>query len=206
MKNWDKGYTGGYYNPTYSPKSCDVILHYYAKPAKGVSLRRLCDFIAGESSIGTWTKVSTMNPTIAKKLKPHVFHINEKTGFIKIAYPEELFEPGNIAGILSSIAGNIYGMESIANLRLQDIQFTKKIIKSFEGPQFGISGIRKLTKVKNRPWCGTIVKPKVGLTSLQHSQVANDAWSGGLDIVKDDENLTSMSFNSSIDTSSNNSS
>lgn len=49
--------------------------------------------------------------------------------------------------------------------------------------------------VHDRPLVGTIVKPKLGLTWEQHAEVAYRAWKGGLDIVKDDENLTSMNFN-----------
>ena len=49
--------------------------------------------------------------------------------------------------------------------------------------------------MKDRPLLGTIVKPKVGLNEVEHAKVCGDAWIGGLDIVKDDENLTSMSFN-----------
>jgi ribulose-bisphosphate carboxylase large chain len=100
-----------------------------------------------------------------------------------------------MSGILSSIAGNIYGMKQAKHLRLEDIHFTKKMVKSFPGPKFGIDGIRKITGVKDRPLIGTIVKPKVGLTHKQHAKVGYEAWVGGLDIVKDDENLTSMSFN-----------
>jgi ribulose-bisphosphate carboxylase large chain len=42
---------------------------------------------------------------------------------------------------------------------------------------------------------GTIVKPKLGLNEKQHALCAEQAWLGGCDIVKDDENLTSMRFN-----------
>jgi len=35
----------------------------------------------------------------------------------------------------------------------------------------------------------------VGLSAQQHADVAYQAWTGGLDVVKDDENLVSMSFN-----------
>jgi len=126
---------------------------------------------------------------------PHVFSVNKKTNEIKIAYPVDLFEPGNIPQILSSIAGNIYGMKAIENLRLQDITFPKSLVKSFPGPKFGIKGIRKILNIKDRPLVGTIVKPKVGLTAEQHAKVAYSSWLGGCDIVKDDENLTSMSFN-----------
>ena len=49
--------------------------------------------------------------------------------------------------------------------------------------------------MKSRPLVGTIVKPKLGLNEKEHAGVAYDAWVGGLDIVKDDENLSSQSFN-----------
>jgi ribulose-bisphosphate carboxylase large chain len=68
-------------------------------------------------------------------------------------------------------------------------------VDSFKGPRFGINGIRKLTKVSERPFIGTIVKPKLGLDDKEHAEVAYNAWSGGIDIVKDDENLSSMTFN-----------
>lgn len=182
-----------YIDPSYKPKRTDLIAEYTLKPAQGVSLREACEAIAGESSIGTWTTIHTMTPKIAHKLKPHIFSI--KGSSIKVAYNEELFEPGNIPQVLSSIAGNIFGMKKLASLRLEDIEFTKKLVQNFKGPRFGIQGIRKLTKVKDRPLVGTIVKPKLGLNSTQHAKVAYQSWIGGCDIVKDDENLTSMSFN-----------
>ena len=46
-----------------------------------------------------------------------------------------------------------------------------------------------------RPLVGTIIKPKLGLNTKDHAKVAYDAWSGGCDIVKDDENLSSQKFN-----------
>ncbi len=179
----------------YTPKKDEVLLLYRVTPAKGVSLARAAEYIAGESSIGTWTKIQTMNPTIARTLKPHVFRIDTRRSLVEIAYPAHLFELGNLPGLLSSIAGNIYGMKGLDELRLEDIGLPKAFVKSFPGPLLGIPGIRRLTGKKKRPLLGTIVKPKVGLTSAQHAQVAFDAWRGGLDVVKDDENLTSLSFN-----------
>ena len=183
-----------YVNLSYKPKPTDVIVEFYLEPFR-TNLKNAASNVALESSIGTWTTISTMNPTIANTLKPHVFYINNDKNIIRIAYPQELFEPGNMPQILSSIAGNIYGMKLVKNLRLEDITFTKKLVNSFSGPRFGIDGIRKLIGVYDRPLVGTIVKPKVGLTPKQHAEVAYNAWIGGLDVVKDDENLTSMSFN-----------
>ena len=58
-----------------------------------------------------------------------------------------------------------------------------------------MNGVRKIVGVKKRPLSGTIVKPKLGLNEKEHAKCAYEAWIGGLDIVKDDENLTSKSFN-----------
>ena len=71
----------------------------------------------------------------------------------------------------------------------------KALIASFKGPAFGIDGIRELLKIPKRPLVGTIIKPKLGLNTKDHAKVAYDAWSGGCDVVKDDENLSSQKFN-----------
>lgn len=185
---------GGYIDIKYKPSKKDLVATYRLEPA-GISFEEACENIAAESSIGTWTDICTMKPEIAKRLAPHVFSIDKKRMEAKIAYSSELFEPGNMPQILSSVAGNIFGMKAVNSLRLMDITFPEKLAKSFPGPAFGILGIRNLTGVKKRPLVGTIIKPKVGLGEEEHARVAYEAWSGGLDIVKDDENLTNMSFN-----------
>lgn len=175
----------------YKPKKNELVCEFYFEPAK--SARESAGAIAAESSTGTWTTLSTMQLKKMARIGAKVFEL--KKNKVKIAYPLDLFELGNMPQIYSSIAGNIFGMKEIKNLRLEDVKFPDKLVKSFKGPQFGISGVRKLLKVKNRPLLGTIVKPKLGLNSKQHARVAYEAWVGGLDIVKDDENLTSQPFN-----------
>ncbi|MEM4259867.1 MAG: type III ribulose-bisphosphate carboxylase [Candidatus Woesearchaeota archaeon] len=183
-----------YINLKYKPSKTDLIAEYLTEP-NNCSIEEAAENIAKESSIGTWTELSTINKNIAKRLKPNVFYINKKQNLIKIAYPYELFEFGNMPQILSSIGGNIFGMKIIKTLRLEDIQFPKIMMNHFKGPKFGIKGIRKITKTKKRPLIGTIIKPKLGLNAKEHAQCAFNAWVGGIDIVKDDENLTSMTFN-----------
>jgi ribulose-bisphosphate carboxylase large chain len=182
----------GYINLNYEPEKNDLICLFRVEPAKGISFEKAAEAIASESSIGTWTEVKTMKPRI-KKLGAKVFEINGN--YVKIAYPIELFEPANMPQILSSIAGNIFGMKQIKNLRLEDVIFPEKLVKSFKGPKFGIEGIRKLLKIYKRPLTGTIIKPKVGLNEKEHAKVAYQAWIGGIDSVKDDENLACMRFN-----------
>jgi ribulose-bisphosphate carboxylase large chain len=178
----------------YKPSNTDIVAEFRVEPAKGYDFKYVVANLVAESSIGTWTEISTEKPYI-KKLKPSAFYLNEKEKICRVAYPLELFELGNIPQLLSSIAGNIYGMKMIKYLMLEDIQYPKKYVKSFKGPRFGIKGVRKVLGIKKRPIVGTIVKPKLGLKSVDHAKVAYDSWVGGIDLVKDDENLTSQSFN-----------
>lgn len=182
----------GYLQLNYKPAKDDLVMLYKIKPAKGISMAQAAEAVAAESSIGTWTEIATMSPKI-KKMGAKVFSL--KGNYAKIAYPLELFELGNMPQIWSSVAGNIFNMKDISALRLEDAHWPEKLVKSFKGPKFGIPGIRKLLKIPYRPLCGTIVKPKLGLDEKGHAKVAYESWSGGLDIVKDDENLTSQPFN-----------
>jgi ribulose-bisphosphate carboxylase large chain len=184
-----------YVNTKYVPKKDDVICRFYVEPRYSVSFERAAGAVAAESSVGTWTDVTTEKQYV-KKYAAYVFNLDPKTGIVDIAYPIDAFETTNVPQILSSVAGNIFGMKEVNNLRFLDFRFPKKLIKSFPGPMYGIGGVRKLLKVKTRPLVGTIIKPKMGLNPKDHAQVAYQAWVGGCDIVKDDENLANQKFNS----------
>jgi ribulose-bisphosphate carboxylase large chain len=57
----------------------------------------------------------------------------------------------------------------------------------YSGPQFGVSGTRKLAGVYNRPLIGTIVKPSVGLSAEETASLAGTLAEAGIDFIKDDE-------------------
>ena len=178
-------------NFSYNPQEDDLICSFYLEP-KGIDIEVAAGGVAAESSTGTWTELTTVKPQ-AKKLHATVFEINGNNA--RIAYPIDLFELANMPSILSSVAGNVFGLGALKNLRLNDVRFPSKIVKSFRGPKYGTSGVRELLKVKDRPFVGTIIKPKLGLKTKDHAEVAYKAWIGGCDIVKDDENLGSQRFN-----------
>ena len=189
----NKAYSG-YLNPGYVPRG-DLVAAFHMEPAKGVSFEEAAQAVASESSIGTWTELATLSRGMKARLHARVFKADKRRGLLLIAYPLQLFESGSIPQLMSSIGGNVFGMKEVKNLRLVDINFPNRYIRSFPGPKFGIRGIRKLLGVPKRPLLGTIVKPKVGLNEKKHAIVAQQAWLGGCDIVKDDENLTDMRFN-----------
>ena len=178
-------------DPKYEPSETDLICTFYVEP-EGISLEEASGAVAAESSVGTWTELATLKPYV-KRLAAHVFSIKGNTA--RIAYPVELFEAGNMPNVLSSVAGNVFGLKALRNLRLLNIEFPAQLTKHFRGPRFGIEGIRRLLRVPKRPLVGTIIKPKLGLKTVDHAHVAYEAWAGGCDIVKDDENLSSQTFN-----------
>ncbi|UCC59184.1 MAG: type III ribulose-bisphosphate carboxylase [Candidatus Bathyarchaeum sp.] len=176
---------------SYTPKTTDVVCDFYVETDE-LSLKEAAGGVAAESSIGTWTELTTTKPYV-EELAARVFNIDGNN--ISVAYPIELFEPGNMPNILSSVAGNVFGLRALKNLRLNNIHLPMELVRSFKGPKYGITEIRKLLKVNDRPLVGTIIKPKLGLKTKDHAKVGYEAWVGGCDIVKDDENLSSQNFN-----------
>ena len=176
----------------YKPAKDDIVCLFYFEPEAGISAKEAVGRIASESSTGTWTTLFKMPPRM-KKLQATAFDI--KNNYVKIAYPLGLWEEGNPVQLLSGIAGNIFGMKAIRNLRLIDATLPKAYIKNFKGPHFGIEGIRKMMKVSKRPLTGAVPKPKIGFSAAEHAQIGFETWMGGFDFVKDDENLTSTGFN-----------
>ena len=189
----------GYIDLEYTPdKNEDVIVLWYAESEK-FNVNTFVNAIASESSIGTWTDIKTLKEEVREKLRARVFEIikiNEHKAFFKIAYPYDLFETSNLDEILSSIVGNVFGLKELTFAKVLDIYFPKKIQKFYKGPIKGLEGIRKLvgTEIDRRPHLGTIVKPKIGLNAEEWAKVAYESALGGVDFIKDDENLTSQNF------------
>ncbi|MGB3943885.1 MAG: RuBisCO large subunit C-terminal-like domain-containing protein [Methanothrix sp.] len=153
-------------------------------------IEKAAEAIAAEQSTGTWTEVE--REKLASDLSGRV--IKAEGNFAYVAFPEELFEPGNIPQYLSVVAGNLFGLADLKKVRLLDVIFPQSLVSAHKGPRFGIKEARKILGVFDRPLVGTIIKPKVGLRPQETAEVAGQAVRGGLDLIKDDETLTDQSF------------
>lgn len=150
--------------------------------------------VATEQSTGTWTGVSTLNDEIFERYHGRVTDI---TGNIAtIAYPEDDFslDIGGVPQILSVIAGNLFGLEVLKGVRLEDVQFPKGMLREFRGPKYGIPGLRERLKRPSKPLVGTIVKPKIGLPPKGMADYIYEGGMGGLTNGKDDETLSNQKF------------
>jgi len=175
------------------PARDDLVALFRLTPSPGFTMEDAAGRVASESSVGTWTTLTTLTPSV-RRMMAKAYEI--KGDLVRVTYPAELFEEANMPQVLSSIAGNVFGMKAVAGLRLVDVLWPRQLVESFLGPQFGAQGIRKFMKVPKRPLTASVPKPKLGMTAEEHALHGYEAWSGGLDLLKDDENLTSQGFNS----------
>jgi len=150
--------------------------------------------IAEEESTGTWTRPTTLSEDIFKKYGAKV--TKAEGNRVEIGYPVIDFsgEIGEIPQILSIVAGNLFGLDSLDGVRLVDIHFPQETIDRYPGPQFGIKGLRKILDRPDKPLIGTIVKPKIGLPPKEFADYVYQAGKGGLTNSKDDETLVDQDF------------
>lgn len=74
--------------------------------------------VAAESSTDTWTEVWSNQLIDLEFYKASVYDIQGDMAYI--AYPMDLFEENSNVNIMSSIVGNVFGMEALSALRLED--------------------------------------------------------------------------------------
>jgi ribulose-bisphosphate carboxylase large chain len=78
-------------------------------------------------------------------------------------------------------------------IRLERIILSHGLGRLYPGPRFGIAGIRKLTRIPNRPLIASALKP-MGLDSLSLSELAYAFAKSGINIIKDDHGLANQGF------------
>ena len=67
-------------------------------------------------------------------------------------------------------------------------------LKTFQGPATGVVVERERMDKFGRPLLGATVKPKLGLSGKNYGRVVYEGLKGGLDFLKDDENINSQAF------------
>lgn len=128
-------------------------------------------------------------PTQAECSLPNIQSVKQQT---ETRWEVTLSFPYNIIGediiqFLNVLYGNI---SLYNNIKIVDVS-SNILQRLFDGPTFGIEGIRKLLHVYNRPLSCTALKP-VGLSPSQFAERAYNFSLGGIDIIKDDHGLANQ--------------
>jgi ribulose-bisphosphate carboxylase large chain len=111
---------------------------------------------------------------------------------VTIMHPHGNFGP-RLPNLLSAVCGEgTFFSPGIPLIRLQDIRFPDAYLAAFEGPRFGIVGLRERLQAFDRPIFFGVIKPNIGLPPNAFAELGYQSWLGGLDIAKDDEMLADM--------------
>ena len=105
---------------------------------------------------------------------------------ITVEFPFDNIGP-NLPTLLATVCGNLYELSELSGIKLVDLDLPLAFGHRYPGPQFGITGTRRLAGVTQRPILGTIVKPSVGLTAAQTAELVRTLGEAGIDFIKDDE-------------------
>ena len=189
----------GYWMPDYVPKEIDTICLFRITPQEGVDPVEAAAAVAGESSTATWTVVWTDRLTDCDSYRAKAYKVEEVPGrpgeyFAYVAYDLILFEEGSIANMTASLIGNVFSFKPLKAARLEDIRIPVAYVKTFKGPPTGLIVERERLDKFGRPLLGATTKPKLGLSARNYGRVIYEGLKGGLDFMKDDENINSQPF------------
>ena len=189
----------GYWDSDYQPKDTDVLALFRITPQDGVDPIEAAAAVAGESSTATWTVVWTDRLTACDMYRAKAYRVdpvpnNPGQYFCYVAYDLSLFEEGSITNVAASIIGNVFSFKPLKAARLEDMQFPVAYVKTFTGPPTGIVVERERLDKFGRPLLGATTKPKLGLSARNYGRVVYEGLKGGLDFMKDDENINSQPF------------
>jgi ribulose-bisphosphate carboxylase large chain len=189
----------GYWDADYSVKDTDILAMFRITPQPGVDPIEAAAAVAGESSTATWTVVWTDLLTACDVYRAKAFRVEPVPSasdqfFSYIAYECDLFEEGSLPNLTASIIGNVFGFKAVKALRLEDMRIPYAYLKTFQGPATGVVVERERLDKFGRPLLGATVKPKLGLSGKNYGRVVYEGLKGGLDFLKDDENINSQPF------------
>jgi 2,3-diketo-5-methylthiopentyl-1-phosphate enolase len=154
----------------------------YRFPA-GTDAAKQAQVIAVGQTVGSWDDRWAEREASFRNLLGQVIGIAPQTDGSHIAtigFPEANVE-GDIASLLTMIFGkySMAGAAKVVGLRLPTDYGTP--------PKFGITGIRGILGVVDRPLVMAIFKPALGLSAADHAKILAEVAPQGLDVIKDDE-------------------
>ena len=176
-----------------------VIATYLMGAPKEADIIHRATSVALEQTTGTWSRLPGETEEIRHRSAGRVVGIYSVPDYeskgsisdqvslrwytVRIAFPWINFYD-NLPLLLSTVIGNVSAMD---NLKLVDLDFPKAYLQQFAGPRFGVSGVRALLGVYDRPLLNNMIKPCTGLTPEDGAKLFYAAALGGTDWIKDDE-------------------
>jgi ribulose-bisphosphate carboxylase large chain len=102
------------------------------------------------------------------------------------------YNPDTAGGELTQLLNVLWGNASLfPGVKIVDLKLPNSFLDKFQGPRFGISGLRTLFKAKSRPLLTTALKP-MGSDPETLAEMARTLALAGFDLIKDDHSLANQ--------------
>jgi ribulose-bisphosphate carboxylase large chain len=182
------------------PKDTDVLCLFRITPQEGVDPVEAAAAVAGESSTATWTVVWTDRLTACDSYRAKAYKVEPV--------------PGNRPGAVLRLGGlrpdpvrrrldrQHDGQPDRQRLQLQAAEgraagrhpHAGGLRQDLQGPAHRPGGRARAPGQVRPPLLGATTKPKLGLSGRNYGRVVYEGLKGGLDFMKDDENINSQPF------------
>ncbi len=186
-----------------------VVAVYYAEVNRQSDALEVARSLAVGQSVGTWTPVPGITPEMLDRHMARVVAVydlppaelssdlpeGKRPVIMHIAFPEVNFG-AQFPMLLTTLLGNEASTSSQA--KLIDLHLSQSFAAGFQGPRFGIEGLRQRLGVFGRPILLNMIKPCTGFGPDEGAALFAEAARGGVDIIKDDELLGNPSFNALV--------
>lgn len=176
-----------------------------------IDIGKAAELLASEQSIGSFVRVPGETDDVLRRHGARVEALNHiaegvppslttslpglgasgrvTRAVARVSFPAENFAP-NLSSLFTILLGNLFELQELTGVRLEDVELPAEFSSRFPGPAFGVAGTRALAGVPAGPIIGTIVKPKVGLSPDQIASLVETLGDAGIDFIKDDECLS----------------
>lgn len=180
-----------------------------------IGIERAAEVLAGEQSSGTFVRLAAETDELRERARARVDSLKVlsvsdrpslptrhggrkyERGVIRVSWPVGTIGY-SLPNLLATVAGNLFELAEISAIRLLDIHLPSEFVKACPGPKFGVKGTRDLAGVREGVMIGTIIKPSVGLTSVETATLVKQLAEAGIDFIKDDE-LQANGFHCSLE-------
>jgi 3-oxoisoapionate-4-phosphate decarboxylase len=174
------------------------------------SIEKLAAKIASDQSTGTFVDLPGETEELKNRVAARVEAIRHLPDAVQPSFPAVERGPfrradvdisfpvdaigTDLTALMTIAIGGVFSIKGMSGIRIIDMQLPNDFKGIYPGPQFGVTGSRKLTSVYDRPIIGTIIKPALGLRPHESAELVREVVEAGVDFVKDDEKLMSPNY------------
>lgn len=143
---------------------------------------------------GSWVGSSTdiyLDPSLPQPTATSAAQVGSRRLQAEVRFPHGMLEGGSIPGLLSVAASGLTG----TGARLLDLRVPEVLIRTFNGPAFGMRGLRDSMNKHGRPLLSSTIRPMHGLSPRLYGRAVHECLVGGVDLTCDPTLLHSIPSN-----------